>query len=426
MRNSPDGERSARLVDLLRDVLLELSARRARSVLIIVAVALSTGALLASVGISTTAARQIASDLAASTLDLIVVSAAQGTQPAPEQVVHLADDVGGDAAAGVDGEYVGEFPADAESRVQHLDLVEAAGHRIDLEATESTVVSRLSANDHGAVNPLRVSGVSSGYFEAAESRLVSGRAWFMSERDNVVVLGVGAAEALGVPVSEDPTGYQVMVGRERFQVIDFVEGGGRVDLSSAVLVPYLNAIDMSADAASLQMLVRVSPGGGAPVAGVVREALRPDSPERLVTSQVVNLGSLREGVDTQLGRLAAGIGVFLLGLAALLITNSMIVSVAARTGEIGLRRALGASRSSVSAVFWCEGLVVGVVGGVSGSALSMLVVLLVALGNQWTVDVSPWLLVVGPVLGGFVGLLASAYPAFRAARTSPALAVRSD
>jgi putative ABC transport system permease protein len=426
VRGAPDGERSPRLVDLLRDVLLELSARRARSVLIIVAVALSTGALLASVGISTTAARQIASDLAASTLDLIVVSAAQGTELAPEQADRLAGDFGGDVAAGADGEHVGEFPADAESRVRHLDLVEAAGHRIDLEVTESTVVSRLLASDRGAVNPLRVSGVSPGYFEAAESRPVFGRDWFMSRRDNVVVLGVDAAEALGVPVSEDPTGYQVMIGRERFQVIDFVDDGGRVDLSSAVLVPYLNAVDMSADAASLQMLVRVSPGGGAPVAGVVREALRPDSPERLMTSQIVNLGALREGVDTQLGRLAAGIGVFLLALATLLITNSMIVSVAARTGEIGLRRALGASRSSVSAVFWCEGLVVGVLGGLSGSALSMLVVSLVALGNQWTVDVSPWLLVVGPVLGGFVGLLASAYPAWRAARTSPASAVRSD
>lgn len=61
--------RGARIADLMDDVVIELTVRRQRTVLALVAVALSTGALIASVGISQTAATQISSDLAASTLD---------------------------------------------------------------------------------------------------------------------------------------------------------------------------------------------------------------------------------------------------------------------------------------------------------------------------------------------------------------------
>lgn len=113
-------------------------------------------------------------------------------------------------------------------------------------------------------------------------------------------------------------------------------------------------------------------------------------------------------------------------LTCLLITNSMVVSVVARTEEIGLRRALGASRAGVSAVFWAEGLVIGFVGGATGSTVGAVAVVAVAAANRWTAHIDPGFFVVGPALGGFIGLLASAYPAWNATRISPALAVRSD
>lgn len=135
---------------------------------------------------------------------------------------------------------------------------------------------------------------------------------------------------------------------------------------------------------------------------------------------------LRTGVSTQLDRLAAGTGALLLALTVLLIGNAMVVSVMSRTGEIGLRRAIGASRARVAAMFWTEGALSGLVGGLTGSALAAVAVVVVAAVNGWTAAVSPVVVVLGPAIGVAAGVLSSLYPALRAAAVEPAQAVRAD
>lgn len=127
-----------------------------------------------------------------------------------------------------------------------------------------------------------------------------------------------------------------------------------------------------------------------------------------------------------LGQQAAWIGGFLLILTMLLITNSMVVSVTSRTTEIGIRRALGASRSAIAITFLVEGALVGFLGGLAGSVLSALVVLAVSAFSGWSAFLSAVWLAGGPLLGTAVGVLASVYPAVRAARVQPAIAVRSN
>ncbi len=430
--------RVARGRDVLADVVLELSARRARTALIIVAVALSTGALLAAVGISATAARQIGADMAAATLNLLTVTvspadsdpeAADAAEAAdagvPDAAGSGADADNGGSAAAVGG-VSRDFPPDAERRAGAIDLVVAAGRRLEVPQTQDVAVELEAGSPSG--DALRLIGLTPGYLDAAGVSLRAGRDWFLSGEENIAILGRRAAERLGVPVSGDPTGHHVRLGRTRYQVVDFLEDSPQaaVDLSTYVVIPYARAEAFAASDANTVMLLRVEPGAGAPVSRVIRTAIRPDAPERLQASQVVSLSTLRRGVDTQLGRLAGGIGAFLLLLTSLLIANAMVVSVTTRTAEIGLRRALGTSRAGVSAVFWCEGLVVGVIGGLTGSALAAAVTTSVAAFNHWSVVMEPWTLGAGPIVGGVVGFLASAYPAMRAARIHPAIAVRSD
>ena len=159
---------------------------------------------------------------------------------------------------------------------------------------------------------------------------------------------------------------------------------------------------------------------------MARVAILPSSPEKLTVSQVVAHGEMRDTVSDQLTKQATWIGGFLLILTILLITNSMIVSVTARTTEIGVRRALGASRSSVAGVFWVEGALIGALGGLAGAAVAFIAVDVVAILNQWTAHLNPVWIAIGPGLGMMVGILASAYPALRAAAIQPAIAVRSD
>jgi putative ABC transport system permease protein len=401
------------LADLFDDVLVELGSRRARALLMVVAVALSAGALQASVGLSRLASSQIGADIAASTLDVLTVSVV----PAPE------DGSGGQAAT------LGTLPDDTDDGLGGIDLVADGGRRLDVSDDTTPVLSRTGGPGDAvgtSDDAPDVVAVTSGYLRAARVEAPTARTFFLDGDRHVVLLGRAAAATLGVPVTADPTGLEVWVDGRPFDVVGFVGSGGIAALDDAVVVPYTVGVGMVGDDAHATVLVRAEPGAGAQVARVVTKALRPDAPERLQTSQVVSVSELRRGVSTQMSRLAGWTGTVLMVLTILLIANSMVVAVMARTAEIGLRRALGCSRRRVAGVFLAEGVLIGFLGGLAGSAVSAVAVVAAAAVNDWTATLQPGWVAAGPALGVAVGLVASAYPARRAAAVSPAVAVRSD
>lgn len=407
-----------RLRDLIEDVLIEITARRGRAVLMIAGVALSTGALVAALGISRTASRQIAADMAASTLDEVTVAVAATAR----------DQSGADGSDATPSDTGGAprtvLPDDAEHRATSIDLVRAAGVALDLSAGSDMEVGRLPATAAPTDPTISLIAITSGYLDAVAAQGAGSTRWMLDGAEPVAVVGVGAAERLGLPVTADPTGLEVWVEDRPVPVVGFVDGADQV--RGGVLIPYRVGLARVGNDDHATLFVRTEPGAGSPVARMIRTAVRPDRPELLSTSQVATLGSVRQGVSTQLGRLIATIGGFLLALTVLLIANAMIVSVVARTSEIGLRRALGASRAGVSAVFWTEGALVGFLGGTGGAALASLAVVAVSAVNHWTSSLEVPTVLLTPVLGAVVGLVASAQPALRAGRISPAIAVRVD
>lgn len=400
LRSRPRGRA---LRDAVRDVSIDLTARRGRIVLLLLAVALSTGALVASIGISASASRQIGTDLAASTLGAVSVTVAPG---------------------GVD---VTAFPADADARAAAVPLVTAAGLRLDLSLPD-VAPSRLrpTSRDPQPVPTVQVFGATAGYLAATGTSATPAEQDLLDGHLHVVLLGAKAAHDLGVPTATSGlTGYRIWVNGHWADVVGILEGGD-AGLADAVVVPYTEAVQQMGGDSEARMLVTTRPGAGAPVSSVLRTALRPDDPARLDVSQVADLASLRRGVSTQLTRLAAGVGALLLMLTALLVANSMIVSVVGRTAEIGLRRALGASRWAVARLFVLEGGMVGLAGGLAGSAVGAAAVVAVSAIDGWTCYLPPVVALAGPAVGLVVGIVASAYPARRAATVSPAVAIRVD
>ena len=400
-----------RLRDLISDVSVELASRLSRTVLMVSAVAFSTGALLASVGISQNAAHQIDADIAASATRQILVTIPGQSDDSQE------------ASEDADATEVHQLlPDDTEERLAGIDTVVASGRRLDLDGLITLEVERPVIGAEG-VN-VGVRGVVSGYLDAAEITPTTDMAWMLDGEQNVAFLGEAAAEKLGIPVTSDTRGLSVNVNNVGYSIIGFLRGEN--SFSDSIVIPYKNAVTMARGDDQSQVLILTKLGAGSQVSGVARLAILPAQPEKLAVSQVIAPNAIRENVSDQLTTQATWVGAFLIVLTILLITNSMIVSVTARTTEIGVRRALGASRASVGGVFLCEGGIIGALGGLAGAALASVVITVVAAVNSWSAYLNLGWIALGPVLGMVVGLAASAYPAMRAATIQPAIAVRSD
>lgn len=402
------------LADLFGEALSGMIQRPGRSVLTLLGTVLGVGAFVAVLGLTSTASGQIGkrfSLMENTTVTLVDTAAPPAGQP-------------GEQRAPMD------FPADADHRVARLNGAVAAGVYWPAPIDEPRISgSPAAGSDQGT--GLGVLAASPGLFDAMQPTLRAGTVFnaFHAERGlRVAVLGPTAAARLGVDrLDAQPAVFVNGVG---FTVIGILADTQRLpETLLDVIVPGTTARTLWGDpqpseAGRARMLIRTDVGAAPLVAAQAPTALRPEDPGRFTALAPPDPHSLRDGVADDLTGLFLLLAAICLVIGAVGIANTTLVAVLERTGEIGLRRALGARPRHIAAQFLTESTVLGTLGGLVGTAIGVAVVVGVALARDWTAVLQPWTVLSAPLAGSAVGLLAGMYPALRAAWIQPAEALR--
>jgi ABC-type antimicrobial peptide transport system permease subunit len=393
--------------DLVNEALAGLFARPGRTVLTVLGTVVGLAALVATLGLSRTAGNQIVGrfDELAATEIQVKTKLPQGTPIPP-----------------------GALPWDAPARLRRLAGVAAAGNLSTVNVGDALVSTSPVHDPQGRTEfKLTVLAASPGLFDAARATLGSGRTFdegHSLRADRVAVLGPNAARQLGISAVEDLPALRI--GDQIYLVTGILAGTARqADLLGAVIIPEGTARQEYRLASPELVEIETDIGATTLIANQVRDALRPDDPNTLRVAFPPEPKRVREAVESDLDVLFLLLGGVSLLVGALGIANVTLVSVMERTGEIGLRRALGATRRHIAQQFLVESGAMGLVGGIVGASLGTLVIVAVSARNTWTPVLDPLVPLAAPLVGGLVGLISGTYPALRAAFLEPVDALRS-
>jgi putative ABC transport system permease protein len=246
-----------------------------------------------------------------------------------------------------------------------------------------------------------------------------------SANEPVAVLGYAAAERLGV--DRLYRGERIWLADQWFYLVGIL--GPAVltpEIEGSVLVGFPAAERyLASDGHANTVYVRANNDQVAAVQSVLAQTADPEAPNEVDVSQPSAALVARADAKSALNGLFLGLGAVALLVGAVGVANIMVISVLERRSEIGLRRALGATRGQIRTQFLCEAILLGLSGGAAGIALGALATAIYASTKGWAVVIptSAW-------AGGFgaallIGALAGLVPAVRAARLSPTEALRA-
>jgi putative ABC transport system permease protein len=402
------------LGEILRVAVGALTANKMRSLLTMLGIIIGIGSVVTMVALGRGAQQQVTDRISAIGTTLLRVGASRvrygGVGTADIAPLDL-DDV-----------------AALRERARHVVAVQPQQDR-DMSAQFSRTNVRV-----------QITGTSPNYLLVRKYRMAAGR--MFNDVDNrimrrVAVLGWSVLEEIGLADPWAVIGQRIRIQGMQFEVIGVMALKGMVgsrDANEQILIPMrtaryrlfgrerLNDIFVLArDEASIPLAM-------AEVRQVIRRThrIRPGEPDDFtIRSQVDFLETLNQSTST-FTLLLAGIAGVSLVVGGIGIMNIMLVSVTERTHEIGVRKAIGATRRNIMLQFLTEAVVICVVGGIVGVLLALVLAGTLSQSFAWSVAIDPRTTALAVLYAGGLGVLFGVWPAQRAARLDPVDALRHE
>jgi len=376
-----------------------LRTRRLRAGLSALGIAIGVAAIVAVLGLSSSSQAGLLSQIDRLGTNLLTVSNGQGLTgktaelplAAPAMIARI----------------------EPVTSVAETGKVSANVYRTPLIPTLDTNALSVQAASTNLLATLGVKVVAGSYLNAATAN------------EPVAVLSDAAAQRLGI--DRLYPGERIWVDDQWFYLAGVL--GAAVltpEIEGAVLVGFAAAKRyLGADGHANTVYVRAADEQVPAVQSVLAQTVNPEAPNEVDVSQPSATLVARAEAKSALNGLFLGLGAVALLVGAVGVANIMVISVLERRSEIGLRRALGATKGQIRTQFLCEAILLALGGGAAGVGLGALATAVYADTKGWAfvVPVSAWAGGFGAALA--IGAIAGLLPAIRAARLAPADALRT-
>jgi len=385
--------------DAVRVAATGLRSRPLRAVLSSLGIAVGIAAMVAVVGISASSRAEIDQQLRALGTNLLTVEPGQRLLDG-ETAVLPAESV------------------DMVARIGPVTSVSAVG------AVDDAFVYRTDHIDEAKTNGITTLAARPDLLDAVSGQVASGR-WLDDALAAypTVVLGATTAERLGITRTDGSVA--VWLGEAWFTVVGVLAPAPLApELDAAALVGWPIAEELLGyDGAPTRLYERSTESQVDDVRAVLPATVNPANPEEVSVSRPSDALAAQNAADETLLALLLALGGVALLVGGIGVANTMVIAVLERRSEIGLRRALGATRAHIRIQFLGESVLLGGFGGIGGAVLGGLVTAVFAASRDWPFALPLWVLGGAAAATILVGALAGAYPASRAARMSPTAAL---
>jgi putative ABC transport system permease protein len=386
--------------DLAGLATIGLRTRKLRAALSALGIAIGVAAIVAVLGLAASSQAALLAEIQALGTNLLTVANGQS--------------LSGAAA---------ELPASAPGMIARLPGVIAVQDTgaVNVSAYKSPLIPSIETN------ALSVDAATLGLPAAAGTGVAQGQYLnAATAREPVAVLGAATAQLLGI--DRIVPGMRIWVGGRWFSVIGILQPASYApEIDAAVLIGFAAAEKyLGFDGHPSQIYVRTTPNDQAvttAVDGLLAAQANPENPDQVDVSQPSDALTAQADAKGALDTLFLGLGAVALLVGAIGVANIMVISVLERRSEIGLRRALGATRGQILGQFLAEAILLSLVGGALGVMIGAAVTAVYARDHDESVVIPLQAWTGGLAAAVVIGTLAGLLPAIRAARLSPTRAL---